>query len=372
MIYLDNAASTQPYPEVISEMQHVLQNCYGNPASLHEQGRRTRVIIENSRKKIAQLIRVAPSEIFFTSGGTEASNWVINACIHKYNVKHIITTAAEHPAVLKPVRQAALTFGIKISYLPLKKDGLFEMEALESLLHKDPHTLVCLMHANNETGAMLPLKNVSALCESYNAIFMSDMVQTFGKYPIDWSSTKVDFATASAHKFHGPKGVGFLYINSNRPVDAYILGGGQERNRRAGTENIAGIAGMAKAFEMAHQNMSQKIAYVESLKNYMLERLHAIKEIDFNSPLDSKGLYTIVNIALPARSGMEMIIQNLDIAGIAASGGSACASGSQSTSPVLEAMGTDLSRQAIRFSFSTFNTKTEIDKVVDTLLALLK
>jgi len=371
MVYFDNAASAPLFPEVISEMHDIMLRYHGNPSAIHSYGREARVIIEEARKTIAQLLQASPAEIVFTSGGTEANNWGIASCVKIYGVKHIITTQAEHPAVLKPISNICQSKEIQLSYLPLDNCGHFDLNYLDDLLQKSPKALVCLMHANNEVGTLLPLKNIAEICQKNKAYFFSDMVQTIGKYPFSFSNVKVGFASASAHKFHGPKGIGFLYINNDNPLDANILGGGQERERRAGTENIYGIVGMAKALVVAHQNMLQSITHITELKEYLKKALSSFDGVSFNGNCDKGGLYTILNVAFPNTVKTAMLVNNLDIAGIAVSGGSACASGSIKPSHVLKAINADTNKISIRFSFSCFNTKKEIDTLVETLNALL-
>lgn len=367
MIYLDNAASAPLLPEVINTMLETMQRFFGNPSSIHHFGREARVLIEDARKEIALSLNVSPSEIVFTSGGTEANNWAIASCVRAYNIQHIITSKAEHPAVLKPIENLSLLHNIDVSFLPHSQNGSINLTELEELLKTNTDVLVCLMQANNETGTLLPLKSVSELCQKYHAFFMTDMVQTIGKYPIDLKTTKVNFATASAHKFHGPKGVGFLYINNDNPIAPIFRGGGQERNRRAGTENTYGIAGMAKALSMSYENMQQNTGYILSLKNYMVSRLSEIKGISYNADSDKSGLYTILNVAFPKTAHSEMLVYNFDIAGIAVSGGSACSSGSINPSHVLETLGYANEKTAVRFSFSKLNSTKEIDTVIDFL-----
>jgi len=365
MIYFDNAASTPMYPEVIESMTRLMKDVFGNPSSIHAFGRNARVAIEDARSLIAQLCNVAPSEIIFTSCATEANNWVINKFIENYAVNHVVTTLIEHPSVLKPLRELASKSIIKITYLELNNKGHFELSKLEDILSNEPNVFVALMHANNEIGTLLPLKDVSFLCQKYQAHFLCDMVQTVGKFNLDFNKIPLSFATASAHKFHGPKGIGFAYCNSNYNLSANILGGGQERDKRAGTENLHGIVGMAKALEMAHERMETNINYVQSLKSYLVEKLKQNKQIRFNASSDTDGLYSILNIAIPLSNDTEMLLYKLDINGFAVSGGSACASGNIKNSHVLNELGVSNDFVSLRISLSPLNCITEIDAFVN-------
>jgi len=372
MIYFDNAATTPLAPEVIDAMLKVMKDNFGNPSSVHAFGREARVLIEDARRIVASNLNVSPSEIFFTSCGTEAINMVIEGSVNDLGIKHIITSPIEHHAVLHTVEKLAHQGKCKVSFLKVDTSGSIDLSELENTLVTNEHTLVCLMYANNEIGTILPLKEVGEICERNNALFLCDTVQTMGKLSIDAVNSKMHFAVCSAHKFHGPKGIGFLYLNGNVKINPLLQGGGQERNMRSGTENIYGIVGLAKAFELAHKNMLVDVEYIKGLKKYFAERLkEEIKDIQFNGECDIKGLHTVLNVSFPKTKNAEMLLYNLDIEGIAASGGSACASGSVSESHVLKAIGADLSRTSIRFSFSKFNTKEEIDKCIDVIKKVL-
>ena len=373
MIYLDNAATTPMLPEVIEEMQKLMSEVYGNPSSIHAYGRKAKVVLEDARKKIAELIHAAPSEIVFTSGGTEANNMALRGCVQTYNIKHIITSKIEHPAVLKPVEDICKAFNIKTSFLDVDKLACIDTKQLEDQLkNNNEPTLVSLMHANNETGTLLPLKEVSEICTNYKAFFHSDMVQSIGKFSHNFDKTKVSFASSSAHKYHGPKGVGFLYINENNKINPTLLGGSQERNMRAGTENVWLIAGMAKALEIACYNIDETNNYISELKAYTAEKLRDFEGITFNAGSDKTGLQTILNVSFPNSPQSEMLLYKLDIAGVAVSGGSACASGSVHPSHVLEVLNVDANQQSLRISFSKFNTKVEIDNVIAIIKDILK
>jgi cysteine desulfurase len=372
MIYLDNAATTRLDAEVINEMGRVMNNYFGNPSSIHQQGRESRVIIEEGRKKIAGYIGVMPAEIVFTSGGTEALNIAISQAIQKYGIKNIISSRIEHPAVLNTLKYFTEKGLVNPIFVRLKEKGIIDIENLESLLKTNANALVCLMHANNETGNLLPIKETGQLCRQHNAMFLSDMVQTLCKYENNIPNFNLDFIACSAHKFHGPKGCGFLYINKNLEASPMVHGGGQERNIRSGTENIYGIAGMAKAFEVAHRDMQKNIGYISGLKAYMIEQLkNNFPEIEFNGDCENSGLYTILNVSFPETVKTKMLIQKLDIAGISVSGGSACHSAKEAMSYVLRETGTPINRTSVRFSFSKFNSKKDLDICIETLLNLL-
>ncbi len=366
-VYLDNAATTPVHPEVVEAMLPVLKNQFGNPSSIHAYGREVRAAVEAARKKVASLLNAAPAEIFFTSGGTEADNMVLRCCVHDLGIRHIITSAIEHHAVLHTAEDMAHRGEIKLSLVKLDEKGHVDLEDLERLLRENEQSLVSLMEANNEIGTTIPLATIGALCKKYNALFHSDTVQTMGHFPHDLSSVPVDFITGAAHKFHGPKRVGFLFIRSSVKIKPLITGGAQERNMRGGTENVYGIVGLAKALELAYASMQNDIREITALKEYMASQLKlSIPGIAFNGDISSEGsLYTVLSVSFPPNDNAEMLLFNLDLAGIACSAGSACSSGSNTGSHVLRAIGTDMSRPSIRFSFSRFNTREEIDYCVE-------
>jgi cysteine desulfurase len=367
-VYLDNAATTPLDKEVLNEMLPFMTEHFGNPSSIHSFGRKTRAAIEEARKKVAKLLNVSPSEIFFTSGGTEADNMAIHGSVYDLGVKHVITSKIEHHAVLHAVEKLAHDKVIKLSFVNLTPEGHVDLKHLEELLQTNERSLVSLMHANNEIGNLLPLKEVSELCIKYNSIFHSDTVQTMGHYDIDLSRVKVHFVTCAAHKFHGPKGVGFLYINGEIKVNPFIYGGAQERNMRGGTENLYGIVGLAKALEIALRDVKEHQAYIQELKSYMIEELKkAIEGLEFNGACTTNCLYTVLNVRFPHTKDAEMLLFNLDIAGIATSGGSACSSGSDVGSHVLRQLNFDHTRPSVRFSFSKYNTKEEVDYTISKL-----
>lgn len=368
-IYLDNAATTPLDPEVIEVMVEAMKNNYGNPSSIHAHGRQVKTIVEKARKTIANLLNTSPSEIFFTSGGTEADNMAIIRSIQDLGITHAITSPIEHHAVLHTLEEQEKLGKIHLDILRLDEKGNVDIEHLEELLAKNPRTFVSIMHANNELGNLIDLKRISEICAKYNAIFHSDTVQTMGHYVHNLSDIKIHFITGAGHKFHGPKGVGFLYINGDVKIKPLIYGGAQERNMRGGTENVYGIAGIAKALEIAYRDMEPHQSYIQGLKDYMIsELLKAIPDVQFNGNIEAdKSLYTVLNVSLPCTSMSDMLLFNLDISGISASGGSACSSGSDIGSHVLRGIKANPDRPSVRFSFSKNNTKEEIDTVVSKL-----
>ena len=371
-VYLDNAATTALDKEVLEAMLPLMVEHYGNPSSIHAFGRQTRAAIEQARKTVARLLNCSPAEIFFTSGGTEADNMAIRCSIENLGIKHAITSAIEHHAVLHTLEELAAKGIIKLSKVNLIDNGHIDLAHLDELLKTNERSFVSLMHANNEIGNILPIMEVGVICQQYNAVFHSDTVQTVGHYPIDTKEINIQFLNCGAHKFHGPKGVGFIYISNDIQIEPMITGGSQERNMRGGTENVAGIIGLAKAMEISYRELAQHTEYILGLKNYMIQVLEEnIAGVTFNGDVKGNSLYTVLNVSLPPNENAEMLIFNLDINGIAASAGSACSSGSETGSHVLRAIGTDMSRPSVRFSFSKFNTKEEIDYTVSKLKALV-
>lgn len=371
-IYLDNAATTALDKEVLDAMLPYMTTYFGNPSSIYSYGRETRLAVENARKMVARLLGAHPGEIFFTSGGTEANNTAILASLRDLGCKHIITSPIEHHAVLHTVSHYT-NDGISHSYVKLLPDGHVDLKNLEEQLSAaGVKCLVSLMHANNEIGNLLSMNAVSALCKKYNALFHSDCVQTVGHYPIDLSRIQADFISAAGHKFHGPKGTGILYVSRELQIKPMIHGGGQERNMRAGTENIYGIVGFAKALELAMLNYEKDSAYIRSLKTYMAgQLLEKIPVVTFNGDYAGSSLYTVLNASFPLTEKSEMLLFNLDINNICVSGGSACSSGANQGSHVINTISGDPGKVAIRFSFSKYNTKTEIDQVIAKLKELL-
>lgn len=367
-IYLDNAATTPIDREVLQEIYRVSGEQFGNPSSIHAEGREARATIEKARKTIAGLIHASPSEIFFTSGGTEADNMAIRCGITDHGIRHAITSPVEHHAVLHTLEAMQKSGQIKLNFVNVDQKGSVDLQHLEELLQKNERSFISLMHANNEIATLTDIVQVGELARKYDALFHCDSVQAMGHYAYDVRELNADFLVCSAHKIHGPKGIGFLYISHRIRISPLIYGGSQERNMRGGTENVCGIAGMAKALEIACKNMSADRAYIGGLKSYMMERLKgSIPGIEFNGETDEdKSLYTVLNVSFPDMSNMaDMFLFNLDIAGISASGGSACSSGSSIGSHVLQGIGVSHDHPAIRFSFSKLNTKKEIDIAVE-------
>lgn len=367
-VYFDNAATTPMHPEVLEAMIPVLSQQFGNPSSIHAFGRETRALIETARKTVAKLLNAAPSEIFFTSGGTEADNMAIRRTIHDRGIRHAISAATEHHAVSHTLEELEKEGVITLHNLNIDAQGHIDMHQLENLLVQYPGALVSLMHANNETGTVIDIDRVGQLCKQHGAIFHSDTVQTMAHFRYDLASTHVDMLTGAAHKFHGPKGVGFLYLSNRMKISPFITGGAQERNMRGGTENVYGIVGLAKAMEVAYRDLDHDMSHVIAIKNRMRESLmNEIPGVAFNGDVSDGNLYTVLNVSFPPSDMAETLLFSLDMAGIAASGGSACSSGSNVGSHVLRAMKTDPARPAVRFSFSKFNTLDEVDYCVSRL-----
>jgi cysteine desulfurase len=372
-VYFDNAATTPLDKEVLAAMIPMMEQNFGNPSSTHGHGRIVRTHIEEARKKVSQLMGCAPGEIFFTSGGTEADNMAIRKSVECLGVKHIITSAIEHHAVLHTVEELHKEGKAQMHLVNLLPNGHVDMAHLEQLLQSQSNVLVTLMHANNELGNLLDIEKVGELCKQYNALFHCDTVQTVGHYTFDLSKLHVHFMACAAHKFNGPKGVGFIYINNSVKLDPYITGGAQERNMRGGTENVYGIVGLAKALEVSYRDLAIEQEHIQSLKTYMIQRLReTIPGISFNGDAEGKSLYTVLNTSFPPSPIGEMMLFKLDIAGVSVSGGSACSSGSNVGSHVLAALKTDPTRAAVRFSFGKQNTKEEVDFVIEKLQDMLK
>lgn len=366
-IYFDSAASTALHSEVLNEMIPFLTEHPGNPSSTHAFGRKMKAAIEQARKDIAQSINASPLEIVFTSCGTESNNLAIKGAVSKFNVQHLITSKIEHKCVLNTCLEIEKQ-GVELHYIDVDQQGYFDLTQLNELLeHLEGKKLITLMHANNEIGTINNIKEIGQICERHNALFHSDTVQTVAHFPLDVQDYKIHYMSGSAHKFHGPKGIGFLYVRKDVRIEPQILGGGQERGFRSGTENVAGIVGMAKALAISNANFESDKARILSLKKYFIEELkNNIKDIAFNGDTEN-GLYTVLSVSFPPSLSNDMLLFNLDIAGIAVSGGSACSSGANTGSHVLDATNHDLKRKAIRFSFSNQNTKEEVDYTVNFL-----
>ncbi|MCR1026880.1 cysteine desulfurase [Cellulophaga baltica] len=375
-VYLDNAATTQVRESVIKKMQDALAECYGNPSSTHSFGRTAKTAIERTRKTIAKYINAHPSEIIFTSGGTEADNMILRCAVRDAQVTTIITTKIEHHAVLHTVEELEKEYGITVSYVDLDAYGNPKLSHLEALLQKDDaKKLVSLMHVNNEIGNIIPLAEIATLCKANNALFHSDTVQSLGHLPFDVQQVSADFLTAAAHKFHGPKGIGFAFVRRNSGLKPMIFGGSQERGFRAGTEAFHNIVGLEEAFVCAYDNLAEEKAYVTDLKSYFIEELKmALPEVQFNGHSGDleKSTYTLVNARLPfdAQKSLMLLFQ-LDIKGIACSKGSACQSGSDLGSHVLTEILSpeEMKKPSIRFSFSKYTTKDDLDYVIGELKA---
>ena len=372
-IYFDNAATTPLDPVVLETMMPYLTEKFGNPSSIYSYGRESRMAIEQARKSVAKLLHAHPAEIFFTSGGTESSNAAIRAAIQDLGCRHIISSPLEHHATLHTVQYYQDRGEAELHLLRVLPNGHLDLDQLDKLLAGlKEKVLVSLMHANNETGNLLDIQRVSDLCKKYGAIFHSDTVQTLGHYPFDLSKLYIHFINGAAHKFHGPKGIGILYINEQLKVKPNIHGGAQERNMRAGTENVYGIVGFAKALELASKRMEEEAAYISGIRNYMAEELKKeIPSVEFNGDMFGKSLYTVLSVSFPNSEKTEMLLFNLDINHICASGGSACTSGAQQGSHVIRAMHPGSDRSTVRFSFSRQNTKQEVDEVVSKLKSLI-
>jgi cysteine desulfurase len=372
-VYFDNAATTPMDAEVIEVMAEVMRDFYGNPSSIHQEGRKAKTIIEKSRKTIAGLLNVSPGEIFFTSGGTEADNMAIRCAVHDLGIRRIISSPIEHHAVLHSV-ECCEADGVHVEFVNLEEDGHISMDHLEELLQSSKEkTLVSLMHANNELGNLLDVERTGALCKAYSAYFHCDMVQTIGHLPIRLREWGVHFTAASAHKFNGPKGTGFIYISSDVKIKPFIHGGSQERNMRGGTENIYGIAGLSKALEIAYKEMEEQTQHITDLKQYMAGKLKEnIPGVQFNGDYEGDSLYTVLNVAFPPSPANDMLLFSLDIEGVDASGGSACSSGSDVGSHVIQALPKKEGYTPVRFSFGKYNTKEEANYVVTKLKEILK
>lgn len=373
-VYFDNAATTPIDRAVLDKMLPYLENGFGNPSSIHKRGREIKSVIEKSRTKIATLLSCEPGEIFFTSGGTEADNmFILNTVIEK-KIDTIITTKLEHHAVLHCCDFLEKTYNKNIKYIETDGKGIIDLSHLESLVKSNPNSLVSVMHGNNEIGNLNDIKSISRICQQYEVILHSDTVQTVGHYDINLNELNIHGIVGSAHKFHGPKGVGFLYLNNKHKISPFIHGGSQERNMRGGTENIYGIVGLAEALELSISNMENHSKKIENIKSYMIDELcKNIDGVKFNgqsSELD-KSLYTVLNVSIPSRSDQQMFLFNLDINNIAASAGSACTSGSEIGSHVLAEVKKYEGYVPVRFSFSKMNNKEEVDYTIKKLCEIL-
>ena len=372
-IYFDNAATTPIDPAVVEAMMPYLTTHFGNPSSIYSYGREAKIAIELARKSVAKILHATPAEIFFTSGGTESINTALYCAINCLDCTHIISSPIEHHATLHTIENINLTKNIPVQYLQINEKGNINLDELENILQQNTgKSVICLMHANNEIGNLINIHKISNLKKKYNAIFICDTVQTVGHFPIDLQNIEIDFITAAAHKFHGPKGVGMLYINKKNAVKPFIHGGSQERNMRAGTENIYGIVGFAKALEIATEQMEKDMQYITELKNYAHQQLlKHIPIVQFNGNGLEKSLYTLLNFQIPKNDKTDMLLFNLDIQNICVSSGSACSSGASQLSHVIKCICKTANFIPIRISFSKYNTIAEIDTFVQTLKQLI-
>jgi len=374
-VYLDNAATTQLDPKVLEAMLPYMQEQYGNPSSTHSLGNRAKTAIEDVRRAIMDRLGTSKGNIFFTSSGTEANNWAIAGTVERHAIQHVITSPIEHESVLQCIKRLVHTRNTTCSYVDLDKLGQIKYDSLITLLEKYPKALVSLMHANNEIGNLTDLYHIGSICKKYRAIFHTDTVQTLGNYLLDLKNLPIDICTGSAHKLHGPKGVGFIYVNNNVQLNALLYGGMQERGLRAGTENVAGIVGLGKALEIAMENRSEHFSYLQNLKSYMIKKLQkAIPSIKFHGLCNhsSKSLCNLLNIGLPLQGlDSETLMFKLTIQGISASKGSACMSGTSTRSHVLDAINIPQESAVIRFSFSKYTTHHDIDYTVKRLSTIL-
>ena len=373
-VYLDNAATTQMDDRVIEAMLPFMRGHFGNPSSVHSHGREVRTAIEKARKKVAELLQASPSEIFFTSGGTEADNTALVCGIESHGLTHAITSPLEHHAVLHTLEMLAKKGQVHLSLLEVNEQGEIDLAQLEELLKKNPKSLVSLMQGNNEIGNLNDLERIGQMTQAHGAFFHSDTVQTMGHYAHDLSRLPVDALVAGAHKFHGPKGVGFLYVRKDKKIHPFIHGGAQERNMRGGTENVIGIIGLATALEISLEELAAHRSQIEKIKGYFVERLRQeIPGVAFNghSADLQKSLYTVLSISLPpSEANRGMLLFHLDLEGISASGGSACSSGASVGSHVMRALQHPEDRDVVRFSFSRFTTMEDIDYTLEKLKAL--
>ncbi|SDA80520.1 cysteine desulfurase [Algoriphagus alkaliphilus] len=373
-VYFDNAATTAMDDRVIEAMLPFMKSHFGNPSSVHSHGREVRSAIEKSRKKVAELLNASPSEIFFTSGGTEADNTALVCGIESHGITHAITSPIEHHAVLHTLEVLAKKGAVRLHLLEVNEKGEINLDHLKSLLKENPKSLVSLMHANNEIGNLNDLDRIGTLAKEYDAFFHSDTVQTIGHFIHDLKNLHVDSLVAGGHKFHGPKGSGFLFVRKGKKIHPLIHGGAQERNMRGGTENVIGIIGIAKALELAYEDMAGHRTHIEKIKTHFIKKLtDDIPGVSFNGLSEDleKSLYTVLNVSLPpSDSNRGMLLFNLDLEGISASGGSACSSGATVGSHVLRALDHNPERDSVRFSFSRFNTIEEVDYTVGKLKEL--
>ena len=371
-IYLDNAATTPIVPSVLTVLKDVMDNVHGNPSSIHQAGRKAKTVIEDARKRIAHHLRASTSEVYFTSSATEANNTAIHCAVRDLGVKRIVSSPTEHPCVLNTLKSLKHYGEVEVVMLDVDPFGNVDLDQLDRILQKGPKTLVSLMHGNNEIGTMLPIHEVSELCQKHESLFHTDAVQTIGKYDIDLSETKINFLSASGHKIYGPKGIGLLYVSNESLIQPYIHGGGQERQIRSGTENLYGIAGMAAAMDWLVEHRDQHHSHVANLRSHLITQSKNEKmDLIFQGNQSDAQLANIISIGLPRNDKTDLVMFNLDIQGICASTGSACSSGAEKGSHVMEAIGFPENRKALRISTSLQNTIEEIDVLVKTLVTMV-
>ncbi len=371
-LYFDSAATSLMLPEVVETLLKSLTEYPGNPSSLHLHGRNAKAAVERARKEIAQFLGASPSEIFFTSGGTEANNTALSGILTSQKIERVISTPIEHPCVLRTIEKQEKKGDFKIIMLTLDEKGRVDPEELRQILGAEGReTLVSIMHANNEIGTMNDLESLARICKTQGAVFHSDTVQTIAHYPIDFTQLGLDMAAASAHKFHGPKGVGFLYVRGGVRIPPLLRGGGQERGMRSSTENVAGIVAMAKAIQLCHDHMEEMAEKTKSVRDYAMSQIRkSFPKCHFNGDPEGPSLYTVLSVTFPYAP--ELLIHQLDIEGISASGGSACASGAHTGSHVLTAINADTRGSVARFSFGPTNHKSEVDQLIRVLLKILR
>ena len=370
-IYCDNAATTAIDPEVIKTILPYLTTNYGNPSSGHWAGRKVKEAIASARETVANFLGATPEEIFFMSGATEANNLAISGAILANDISHVITSKIEHKAVLQTLSRHEKAGDIEISFVKLDDFGNIDLKHLEHLLDANPQTLISLMHGNNEIGNITDIYTIADLAKRYNAILHTDTTQTVGKLPFNLKEANIDFLVGSAHKFHGPKGIGFIYINKKNKIQPILTGGGQEKGQRGGTENVAGIVGLARALEVAYRSRAVVENHVHGLKKHFISRLDdlTIGGITFNGESRSltRSLSNIASVAFPCLSSGSLVSE-LDRLGIAVSGGSACSNLADGGSHVISAIYKNPDKEIVRFSFSKFNTIEEIDHIVKAII----
>lgn len=371
MIYLDNAATTPLDPLVFEVMKPYLLEHFGNPSSAHAKGRQVKVALEAARKSIAKLLNCNASQLFFNSGATEGNNTIIKGAVQKFGIKHIISSRIEHHAVLHPIQHLEIEGGVEVHWVKHSSNGAVDLKHLEELLRNNSDVLVSIMHGNNELGIINPLEQIATLCQKYNALFHADTVQTVAHLKIDLSVVPIHFITASAHKFHGPKGVGFMYMKKDFRVQPLFEGGAQEKEFRAGTENISGIMGMAKAFEIAHESLDEKEVYLGHLKTFFVDELAAKLPFVSVNAVNTDTLENIISLSIPEEKVGAMLLFSLDMRGVMLSGGSACSSGAVK-SHVATALGLDDATIIVRISLSRFNTKEELIDFLQVLQEAVK